>query len=119
MDSQTAAIPRARRPGSAINCRLCSFASVPYGKIAVRCPYSSRVQGRPSTGPLFAESMAEADTVTNWLVEEPVERLLRWNLHPAAIITHRSPLQRAGEAYARMASGKCGKVAVSAGEKLQ
>jgi hypothetical protein len=27
-----------------------------------------------------------------------VECLVRWNLHPGEIITHRLPLQRAGEA---------------------
>ena len=45
--------------------------------------------------------------------------LVRWNLHPAAIITHRFSLQRAAEAYALMASGKCGKVAVCADEELK
>jgi threonine dehydrogenase-like Zn-dependent dehydrogenase len=51
-------------------------------------------------------------------MEELVERLIRWNLHPADIITHRFPLDRAGDAYALMASGKCGKVAVCADEEL-
>jgi threonine dehydrogenase-like Zn-dependent dehydrogenase len=53
-----------------------------------------------------------------WLMEELVERLVRWNLHPADIITHRFPLERASDAYALMASGKCGKVAVCADEEL-
>lgn len=56
---------------------------------------------------------------TTWLMEELVERLVRWNLHPADIITHRFPLERASEAYALMASGKCGKVAVCADEELK
>jgi threonine dehydrogenase-like Zn-dependent dehydrogenase len=56
---------------------------------------------------------------TTWLMEELVERLVRWNLHPADIITHRFPLDRASEAYALMASGKCGKVAVCADEELK
>jgi threonine dehydrogenase-like Zn-dependent dehydrogenase len=51
-------------------------------------------------------------------MEELVERLVRWNLHPAGIITHRFPLERANEAYALMASGKCGKVAVCQDEEL-
>jgi len=55
---------------------------------------------------------------STWLMEELVERLVRWNLHPAEIITHRFPLERAAEAYALMASGKCGKVAVCADEEL-
>ncbi len=51
-------------------------------------------------------------------MEELVERLVRWNLHPADIITHRFPSERASDAYASVASGKCGKFAVSADEEL-
>ena len=49
---------------------------------------------------------------STWLMEELVERLVRWNLHPEDIITHRFSLDDAAEAYALMASGHCGKVAV-------
>jgi threonine dehydrogenase-like Zn-dependent dehydrogenase len=56
---------------------------------------------------------------STWLMEELVERLVRWNLHPAEIITHRFPLERAAEAYALMSTGKCGKVAVCADEELK
>jgi threonine dehydrogenase-like Zn-dependent dehydrogenase len=49
---------------------------------------------------------------TIWRMEELVERLVRWGLHPDRLITHRFPLERAGDAYALMASGRCGKVAV-------
>lgn len=49
---------------------------------------------------------------STWLMEELVERLVRWGLHPEDIITHRFALEQAGEAYALMASGRCGKVAV-------
>ncbi len=55
---------------------------------------------------------------TTWLMEELVERLVRWNLHPADIITHRFGLEGAADAYALMASGKCGKVAVCSDEEL-
>ena len=34
-----------------------------------------------------------------WLMEELVERLVRWNLHPEDIVTHRFPLDQADEAY--------------------
>ena len=47
-----------------------------------------------------------------WRMEELVERLVRWDLHPEEIITHRFALEQAAEAYALMASGHCGKVAV-------
>jgi threonine dehydrogenase-like Zn-dependent dehydrogenase len=53
-----------------------------------------------------------------WLMEELVEKLVRWRLHPADIITHRFPLEQSAEAYALMSSGKCGKVAVCQDEEL-
>ena len=53
---------------------------------------------------------------STWLMEELVERLVRWELHPEDIITHRFALERADEAYALMASGRCGKVAVCPGK---
>jgi threonine dehydrogenase-like Zn-dependent dehydrogenase len=49
---------------------------------------------------------------STWLMEELVERLVRWNLHPQDIITHRFPLQEANQAYELMARGRCGKVAI-------
>jgi threonine dehydrogenase-like Zn-dependent dehydrogenase len=52
---------------------------------------------------------------STWLMEELVERLVRWNLHPEDIVTHRFPLEKADEAYKLMASGRCGKVAVCPG----
>ena len=54
-----------------------------------------------------------------WKMEELAERLVRWGIHPADLITHRFPLEKAGEAYALMASGKCGKVAVCFDEELE
>merc|ERR1712048_1276087 len=48
-----------------------------------------------------------------WRMEELVERLARWKIHPESLITHRFPLEKADEAYALMASGNCGKVAVA------
>ena len=53
---------------------------------------------------------------STWLMEELVERLVRWNLHPEEIITHRFSLEQASDAYALMASGRCGKVAVCPGK---
>ena len=45
-------------------------------------------------------------------MEELVEHLVRWNIHPDKLITHRFELKDVDKAYALMASGKCGKVAV-------
>jgi len=54
-----------------------------------------------------------------WKMEELLERLVRWKVHPADLVTHRFPVARAGEAYALMASGRCGKVAVCFDEELE
>jgi len=54
-----------------------------------------------------------------WLMEELVERLARWGLHPDRLITHRFALEQAAEAYALMAEGNCGKVAVCFDEELK
>ena len=58
--------------------------------------------------------------VTNiWRMEELVERIVRWGIHPEDLITHRFPLAKVNEAYSLMASGKCGKVAVVFDEELK
>jgi threonine dehydrogenase-like Zn-dependent dehydrogenase len=79
-----------------------------------------KVEINPSPDMIHDQKTLYGSWVTStWLMEELVERLVRWNLHPADIITHRFPLERAGDAYALMASGKCGKVAVCADEELK
>jgi threonine dehydrogenase-like Zn-dependent dehydrogenase len=78
------------------------------------------VEFNPSPDIIHDQKTIYGSWVTStWLMEELVERLVRWDLHPADIITHRFPLDRAGDAYALMASGKCGKVAVCADEELR
>jgi threonine dehydrogenase-like Zn-dependent dehydrogenase len=54
-----------------------------------------------------------------WRMEELVERLVRWQIHPDRLITHRFPLDQVGQAYSLMASGRCGKVAVVFDEELR
>lgn len=89
-----------------------------WGKI-VLLGEGGTVEINPSPDMIHDQKTVYGSWVTStWLMEELVERLVRWNLHPADIITHRFPLQRASEAYALMASGKCGKVAVCADEEL-
>jgi len=71
------------------------------------------VEFNPSPDIIHDQKTIYGSWVTStWLMEELVERLVAWNLHPADLITHRFTLDRAGDAYALMASGKCGKVAV-------
>jgi threonine dehydrogenase-like Zn-dependent dehydrogenase len=79
-----------------------------------------RVEFNPSPDMIHDQKTLYGSWVTStWLMEELVERLVRWNLHPADIITHRFALANAGDAYALMASAKCGKVAVCADEELK
>src|SRR5208337_2916813 len=78
------------------------------------------VEINPSPDMIHDQKTVYGSWVTStWLMEELVERLVRWNLHPADIITHRFSLGQAADAYALMASGKCGKVAVCADEELK
>ena len=45
-------------------------------------------------------------------MEELVEHLVRWNLHPDRIVTHRYPLEQADEAYRVADQGAAGKVCI-------
>lgn len=67
----------------------------------------------PSPDIIHDQKIIYGSWVTStWLMEELVERLVRWNLHPEDIVTHRFSLTEAGDAYRLMASGRCGKVAI-------
>ena len=46
-------------------------------------------------------------------MEELVERLVRWDLHPEAMVTDRFGLEEAGAAYRRADAGTAGKVAIT------
>jgi len=75
---------------------------------------------RPSEDVIHDQKAVHGSWVTTiWRMEELVERLVRWKLHPERLITHRFPLEKASEAYALMASGRCGKVAVVFDEELR
>ena len=77
------------------------------------------VQFNPSPDMIHDQKTIFGSWVTStWLMEELVERLVAWKLHPASLITHRFALEQAGDAYALMASGKCGKVAVCFDEEI-
>ena len=83
-----------------------------YGKIAFvgegnSCTFT------PSPDIIHGQKTIYGSWVTSlWRMEELVEKLVRWGIHPEDLVTHRFPLEKADEAYALMASGKCGKVAV-------
>jgi len=78
------------------------------------------LQLNPSPDLIHDQKTIYGSWVTStWLMEELVERLVRWDLHPADIVTHRFDLNHVAEAYALMAAGKCGKVAVCFDEELE
>jgi threonine dehydrogenase-like Zn-dependent dehydrogenase len=75
---------------------------------------------QPSADIIHDQKTIYGSWVTNiWRMEELVERLVRWQIHPENLITHRFSLDQASEAYALMASGKCGKVAVCFDKELK
>jgi threonine dehydrogenase-like Zn-dependent dehydrogenase len=89
-----------------------------WGKI-VFLGEGGRVEFNPSPDIIHDQKTIYGSWVTStWLMEELVERLVRWNLHPADLVTHRFALDRVGDAYSLMASARCGKVAVCFDEEL-
>ena len=78
------------------------------------------VSFQPSPDIIHDQKTIYGSWVTNiWRMEELVERIVRWNIHPETLITHRFTLDKAAEAYSLMASGKCGKVAVVFDEEVK
>jgi threonine dehydrogenase-like Zn-dependent dehydrogenase len=79
-----------------------------------------RVEFKPSPDIIHDQKTIYGSWVTStWLMDELVERLVRWNLHPEDLVTHRFELDRVGDAYSLMASGECGKVAVCFDEEME
>lgn len=90
-----------------------------WGKI-VFIGEGGEVNFNPSPDIIHDQKTIYGSWVTSiWRMEDLVERLVRWNIHPEKLVTHRFPLEKAGEAYALMNSGDCGKVAVVFDEELK
>ncbi|HEY5752624.1 MAG TPA: zinc-binding dehydrogenase [Chthoniobacterales bacterium] len=78
-----------------------------------------KLELNPSPDMIHDQKTLYGSWVTStWRMEELVERLVRWDLHPADLVTHRFSLDQVGDAYALMSSGRCGKVAVVFDEEL-
>ncbi|MDD5198874.1 MAG: zinc-binding dehydrogenase [Terrimicrobiaceae bacterium] len=78
-----------------------------------------KVEFNPSEDMIHDQKTLYGSWVTSiWRMEELVERLVRWNLHPSDFVTHRFALDAVDKAYALMAGGRCGKVAVCFDEEL-
>lgn len=74
----------------------------------------------PSPDIIHDQKAIYGSWVTNiWRMEELVERIERWGIHPEDLITHRFPLDKADEGFALMAEGKCGKVAICFDEEIK
>jgi threonine dehydrogenase-like Zn-dependent dehydrogenase len=97
----------------------CIQATRKWGKI-VFLGEGGTVGFKPSEDIIHDQKTIYGSWVTTiWRMEELVERIVRWGIHPETLITHRFPLSQVAEAYALMASGKCGKVAVVFDEELK
>ncbi len=71
------------------------------------------VDFQPSPDIIHDQKTIYGSWVTSiWLMEDLVEHLVRWNIHPQELVTHRFPLEQADKAYSLMAEGRCGKVAI-------
>jgi threonine dehydrogenase-like Zn-dependent dehydrogenase len=98
---------------------VCIQATRRWGKI-VFIGEGGNCEFQPSRDIIHDQKTIYGSWVTNiWRMEELVERLVRWNLKPESLITHRFEINDAADAYALMASGKCGKVAVVFDEEIQ
>lgn len=67
----------------------------------------------PSPDMMHSQKTIYGSWVTStWRMMDLVEHLVRWGIHPGDLVTDEFPVEKADEAYALMASGKCGKVAI-------
>jgi 2-desacetyl-2-hydroxyethyl bacteriochlorophyllide A dehydrogenase len=100
--------------------RACAIrAARQWGKIAL-VGEGGTVSFNPSPDIIHDQKTIFGSWVTSiWRMEELVERLDRWGIHPESLVTHRFSLEKAGDAYKLMASGRCGKVAVAFDEEVK
>ncbi|MFI3322430.1 MAG: zinc-binding dehydrogenase [Rikenellaceae bacterium] len=90
-----------------------------WGKIAF-VGEGGTVEFNPSEDMLHAQKTLYGSWVTSiWKMEEVVERIVRWGIHPEDLVTDRFTLDNASEAYRLMAEGKCGKVAIVFDEEIK
>jgi len=74
----------------------------------------------PSPDIIHDQKTIYGSWVTNiWRMEELVERIERWGIHPADLITNRFKLEDVADGFALMNEGKCGKVAIVFDEEIK
>jgi threonine dehydrogenase-like Zn-dependent dehydrogenase len=90
-----------------------------WGKIAM-VGEGGTVEFNPSPDIIHEQKTIYGSWVTSiWLMEDLVERIVRWGIHPEDLVTHRFPLDKVSDAYKLMDEGKCGKVAVVFDEEIK
>jgi threonine dehydrogenase-like Zn-dependent dehydrogenase len=90
-----------------------------WGKIAM-VGEGGTVEFNPSPDIIHEQKTIYGSWVTSiWLMEELVERIVRWGIHPEDLVTHRFTLDKVSDAYKLMNEGKCGKVAVVFDEEIK
>ncbi|MDR0954256.1 MAG: zinc-binding dehydrogenase [Rikenellaceae bacterium] len=105
--------------GNTYGRQLAVRAARKWGKI-VLIGEGGTMELNPSPDLIHDQKSVYGSWVTNlWRMEELVERIVRWGIHPEDLVTDRYPLDKAPEAFALMAEGKCGKVAVVFDEELK
>jgi threonine dehydrogenase-like Zn-dependent dehydrogenase len=90
-----------------------------WGRIAL-VGEGGTVEFNPSPDIIHEQKTIYGSWVTSiWLMEELVERIVRWGIHPEDLVTHRFTLDKVADAYKLMAEGKCGKVAIVFDEEIK
>lgn len=99
--------------------QLCIRATRQWGKM-VMIGEGGTVEFNPSQDIIHDQKTIYGSWVTSiWKMEDLVERIVRWGIHPENLVTNRFTLDNVGDAYSLMASGKCGKVAVVFDEEIK
>jgi len=105
--------------GHTLGRQLAIRATRQWGKM-VMIGEGGTVEFNPSPDIIHDQISIHGSWVTNiWRMEELVERLVRWGIHPEDMVTHRFTLDQADKAYELMNEGKCGKVAVVFDEEVK
>lgn len=98
--------------GSHIARKTCIDAARQWGKICF-IGEGDTVDFDVSSSLIHPQKTIYGSWVTSiWKMEELIEKIVEWDIHPEQLVTHRYPLLQADQAYAKMAEGKCGKVAI-------
>ncbi|MDX2414847.1 MAG: zinc-binding dehydrogenase [Bacteroidales bacterium] len=105
--------------GHSLGRQLCIRATRKWGKM-VMLGEGGTVEFNPSPDIIHDQITIFGSWVTNiWRMEDLVERIVRWDIHPEDLVTHRFTLQEVDKAYQLMDEGKCGKVAVVFDEEIR